>query len=54
MKTPELPEPALERAIEAYESAQQIALDFNQPRESREAAQAEANRAAADILELMD
>ena len=47
-------EAALERAIEAYATARQLALDFNQPEPIRAEHAAEAMRAAGDILELLD
>jgi|GEM_PF-6270779 len=47
-------QPALERAVEAYNAARQMVLDLNQPTAMRQAHEDEAMRAAADILELLD
>ena len=47
-------QPALQRAIEAYNTARQMALDFNQPAAMRQAHEDEMMRAAADIIELLD
>jgi hypothetical protein len=46
--------PALDRALEAYATAWQLSLDLNQTSALRAAHRAEALRASADILELLD
>lgn len=47
-------DPVFLRAVEAYETHRQLALDLNQPADMRRAHEAERDRALGVILEVLD